>query len=101
MENVAVKKRRRWWLAGLLSFLVPGLGQVYNGQETKGLLFYFILSISGGFLISLIHFILKPPSRPFFSGLFSWLLFLFPWFYICLLSSKLSILQRKYQETTV
>ena len=72
MENVAVKKRRRWWLAGLLSFLVPGLGQVYNGQETKGLLFYFILSISGGFLISLIHFILKPPSRPFFF----WVIFL-------------------------
>jgi signal peptidase I len=66
MENVAVKKRRRWWLAGLLSFLVPGLGQVYNGQATKGLLFYFILSVSGGFLISLIHFLFKPPGRPFY-----------------------------------
>jgi signal peptidase I len=72
MENVAVKKRRRWWLAGLLSFLVPGLGQVYNGQATKGLLFYFILSVSGGFLISLIHFLLKPPSSPFFL----WVIFL-------------------------
>ena len=72
MENVAVRKRRRWWLAGLLSFLVPGLGQVYNGQETKGLLFYVILSVSGGFLIILIHFLLKPPGRPF---LF-WIIFL-------------------------
>lgn len=48
-------------MAGLLSFLVPGLGQVYNGQETKGLLFYVILSVWGGILISLLHFLLKPP----------------------------------------
>lgn len=72
MENGAVKKRRRWWLAGLLSFLVPGLGQVYNGQETKGLLFYVILSVWGGFIISMMHFLLKPPGRPF---LF-WIVFL-------------------------
>ncbi len=28
---------RQPWLAGLLSFLVPGLGQVYNGRTRKGL----------------------------------------------------------------
>lgn len=28
---------RKPWLAGLLSFLVPGLGQVYNGRTRKGL----------------------------------------------------------------
>ena len=24
------RKHRKWWIAGLLSLLVPGLGQVYN-----------------------------------------------------------------------
>jgi len=42
------KVRRRPMIALLLSFLAPGLGQVYNGQLKKGLIFYsaiFILSI--------------------------------------------------------
>lgn len=72
MENVAVNKRRRWWLAGLLCFLVPGLGQIYNGQVTKGLLFYVILSVWGGFLISLMHLLLNPPGRP----IIFWIIFL-------------------------
>lgn len=64
MENVAVKKRRRWWLAGLLSFLVPGLGQVYNGQETKGLLFYVALSVWGGIFMCSFYYFIKPPATP-------------------------------------
>lgn len=31
--------RRKPWIAGLLSLLEPGLGQIYNGQIRKGLLF--------------------------------------------------------------
>ncbi|MDP6983111.1 MAG: signal peptidase I [Candidatus Latescibacteria bacterium] len=31
---------RMWWLAALLSYMQPGLGQVYNGQATKGLRFF-------------------------------------------------------------
>jgi signal peptidase I len=31
-------KPRQPWLAGLLSFLVPGLGQVYNGRTRRGLI---------------------------------------------------------------
>jgi signal peptidase I len=31
-------KPRKWWIAGLLSLVEPGLGQVYNGQARKGLL---------------------------------------------------------------
>jgi signal peptidase I len=31
-------KPRKWWIAGLLSLLEPGLGQLYNGQARKGLL---------------------------------------------------------------
>lgn len=61
MENVAVKKRRRWWLAGFLSFLVPGLGQVYNGQEIKGLLYYLALSVWGGIFMSLFFYLKNPP----------------------------------------
>lgn len=69
MEDVAINKRRRWWLAGFLSFLVPGLGQVYNGQETKGLFFYILLSVWGGFLISLVYYLLKPPITPMNIGI--------------------------------
>jgi hypothetical protein len=32
--------RRKPWQAGLLSLFVPGLGQVYNGQALKGVLFH-------------------------------------------------------------
>ncbi len=35
-------KRRQPLIAGLLSFLVPGLGQVYNGRLPKGVLFFLI-----------------------------------------------------------
>jgi len=45
-------KRRKPVLAALSSFLVPGLGQLYNGQPRKALLLYF-LSWSGYLLYSL------------------------------------------------
>ncbi len=32
-------KPRKWWIAGLLSLIEPGLGQIYNGQARKGLIF--------------------------------------------------------------
>ena len=32
--------QRKSWLAGLLSLFMLGLGQVYNGQALKGVLFY-------------------------------------------------------------
>ena len=35
-----VNALRRPWLAGLFSFLVPGLGQVYNGELKKGIIFF-------------------------------------------------------------
>jgi signal peptidase I len=31
-------KPRKAWIAGLLSILMPGLGQIYNGQALKGLI---------------------------------------------------------------
>ena len=30
-------KPRKWWIAGLLSLIEPGLGQIYNGQARKGI----------------------------------------------------------------
>ena len=32
---------RKWWLAGLLSLITPGLGQIYNGQIYKAMIFFF------------------------------------------------------------
>lgn len=37
-----MNKPRKWWLAGLLSILDPGLGQIYNGQAKKGLIILFL-----------------------------------------------------------
>lgn len=59
---------RKWWLAGMLSFLVPGLGQVYNGQLTKGLLFYFLISTWGGLIFSFTYYILKSSITQFSIG---------------------------------
>jgi signal peptidase I len=32
-----MNKPRKWWLAGLLSLIRPGLGQMYNGQMNKAI----------------------------------------------------------------
>lgn len=39
--------RRKWWLAGLFSYLVPGLGQIYNAQPVKAFFMYLVTSIFG------------------------------------------------------
>ena len=41
---------RKWYWAGLFSYLAPGLGQIYNGQATRGLLFYCLFSLWGSLL---------------------------------------------------
>jgi signal peptidase I len=76
MEDNIKIKRRRWWLAGLLSFLVPGMGQVYNGQATKGLFFYFLLSTWGGMVLSLIYCLMKYPMSGSILGLLAFLFFI-------------------------
>ncbi len=35
--------RRKWWVAVLLSLLLPGLGQLYNGQLIKGIILCSVL----------------------------------------------------------
>ncbi|OZM56126.1 hypothetical protein CIB95_13535 [Lottiidibacillus patelloidae] len=47
-------------LAAVLSFLVPGLGQVYNGHIGKGIAFFIGAGIAGLTAIILIGFILAP-----------------------------------------
>lgn len=50
MEN----KPRKWWIAALLSLLEPGLGQIYNGQARKGILFLLLpLLLLPGLLLCL------------------------------------------------
>ena len=44
---------RKWYWAGFLSYLVPGLGQVYNGLLARGLLYYCLFSIWGSCLFVL------------------------------------------------
>ncbi len=43
-------KPRKWWISGLLSFIRPGLGQIYNGQALKGVI-YFLCYLSFPFLL--------------------------------------------------
>jgi signal peptidase I len=65
-----MNKPRKWWVAGLLSFIKPGLGQLYNGQLNKAifiillgfasapLLYLFVLndlSVSKVFLLAAIY----------------------------------------------
>jgi signal peptidase I len=79
MEKNANAVRRRWWIAGLFSYLVPGLGQVYNGQATRGLLFNFIFTTWGGILFGFVFRLLNRP--PDGTGI----LFLFVLFAVSLL----------------
>jgi hypothetical protein len=43
LPSVALPERAASPLAGLLSYLVPGLGQIYQGRVVKGLLFFVCL----------------------------------------------------------
>jgi signal peptidase I len=42
-ELTAVTKPRNAFIAFILSFLIPGLGQLYNGQRKKGIIFFALL----------------------------------------------------------
>jgi signal peptidase I len=42
LETMVIEKPRKVWLAGLLSFLTIGLGQLYAGKPKKALFLYFI-----------------------------------------------------------
>lgn len=44
------KQKRKPWLAGLLSLIVTGTGQIYNKKYKEGILFLFVGLILGGLL---------------------------------------------------
>lgn len=58
-ENIKSQKRRRWWIAGLLSYLVPGLGQFYNGNTIRGLFLFCIYSLWGSIIFNVALIIMK------------------------------------------
>ncbi len=47
-------------LAAVLSFIIPGLGQIYNGEMGKGILFLILSFVFWGLMFVLIGFILYP-----------------------------------------
>ena len=47
-------------LAAILSVIVAGLGQIYNGQITKGVIFIVLQIINGALTAVLIGWILMP-----------------------------------------
>ena len=51
------KTAKTEWIALILSFIVPGLGQIYNGERMKGILFYLLASAA------LIAFAVIPLTR--------------------------------------
>jgi len=55
-----IQKRRRPWVAGLLTFLVIGLGQVYNGEFIQGV-WYYLGSVGLSLLAAFLILFLPPP----------------------------------------
>lgn len=51
-EYIDLNDQRKWipGIAGLLSFLIPGAGQMYKGNVVSGI-FWFIFTIIGYFLL--------------------------------------------------
>ena len=47
-------------LAAILSLIVAGLGQIYNGQVTKGVIFIIVQLINGALTVLLIGWLLLP-----------------------------------------
>ena len=55
-----VQNRKNPGLAAVLSFFIPGLGQIYNGQIGKGILVIILSIVFSAMVIFLIGFILAP-----------------------------------------
>ncbi len=81
---------RKWWLAFFLSLIIPGLGQIYNGQTRKGILFV-CLAISLPLLIILATSLHIPTP-------FNILLPLFPMFLIPLDAAFQALNSRNISE---
>lgn len=60
MSNQAPKFYKNPTTATILSFFVMGLGQIYNGQIGKGIIFIILYAISWLLMFVLIGFITTP-----------------------------------------
>ncbi|MBN2092304.1 signal peptidase I [candidate division KSB1 bacterium] len=58
-ENIKNQNKKKWWIAGLLSYLVPGLGQFYNGDAIRGLFLFCIYSLWGSIIFNIALIIMK------------------------------------------
>jgi signal peptidase I len=61
MSEQVIKKRKRW-LAVLLTFLMPGLGHIYCGRIVKGIFLFFAFAVIGNIESKIIinHFSMSP-----------------------------------------
>ena len=57
---VGRRKKRRWWLAVILSFFMPGLGQVYCGRFSRGVGFFCAYLVYESIVLLLVSFL--PPA---------------------------------------
>ncbi|UCC68210.1 MAG: hypothetical protein JSV79_14060 [Armatimonadota bacterium] len=56
----AAKATKSPALAGILSFLIVGVGQMYNGQVVKGILMFLAGVITGALCLVVVGFFLFP-----------------------------------------
>jgi signal peptidase I len=54
---IVMKPARLWWLAATLSMVVPGLGQVYNGQLARGIVLCLLMIASA--VVSLLWLLVR------------------------------------------
>lgn len=59
MSSVYVERKSEG-LAAVLSFFIPGLGQIYNGQIGKGIIIFILFAIFSAMIFILIGLILAP-----------------------------------------
>lgn len=55
-----MQEKKSTGIAAVASFIFPGLGQIYNGQIGKGIMFVIIAIICALLIIVLIGFLLYP-----------------------------------------
>src|SRR5215831_482589 len=65
MGEIGFTAKRKPWLAGLLSGILPGLGQLYNGQIKKAILFAVLPLLMGGLTLVVLILYDAPLHPPY------------------------------------
>jgi len=89
---------RRWWMAAFLSILIPGLGHVYNGRLTRGILLFSIWTVWSGLIMFLTLTLMDQPSQDSHIILFYGIFLISIVIHFVILSSaiKLSLKNKNY-----